>query len=356
MQFSLMGRTMLVACLALLTTVFFRPAYAGVVNPNVSVIGTMHAEMSSEQSDPDRNRPRMMFDEAEAVFDDYLNPFARGTVVISGSPEGFSLEEAFFEIVRGIPLGLGLKGGKYRVDFGRMNPQHPHAYSFIEKPAVLGAYLPGSDSYNDAGFSLSKMFAMPLDVASTLSFDVLSGSSFRDPNATSPQTRLAWNARLRNFWMVGGKSSMEVGLSAASGTIDPAIGTKRSLLGLDGKAKLYTSPRDYFVIQGEFVAPSIDDTTGGVKQTIKPSGFWASADYNNQGQWYSGLKFENYQEVTTNKPTTTRIGAYAGLLLLEESTMFRVLAENVKPAGGNSYNRFVLQALFSMGPHKPHQF
>jgi hypothetical protein len=330
-------------------------ARAGVTNPNISVIGTLHAEMSDDRADPDYNRPRLTFDEAEAQFDDYLNPYARGTVVLSAGEE-FELEEAYFEIVRGLPAGLGLKAGKYRVDFGRLNPQHPHAYPFIDKPAVLGAYLPGDEAFNETGVSVSKLFAMPRDVASTLSLDVLQGISYRYPNATSDQTRLAWNARLRNFLMVGARSSLEVGMSASAGTMDPSIGTKRSLFGLDGKAKLYASPRSFFVFQGEWIMPAIDDTSGGGKSTSKPSGGWFSADYNHQARWYGGLKAENYQEVAADKPTTTRFGAYAGLLLLEESTVFGLLAENVKPDGGESYNRFILQAIFSMGPHKPHQF
>ena len=330
-------------------------ARAGVANPNISVIGTMHALMSSDRADADYNRPRLTFNEAEAQFDDYLNPFARGTVVLSAGEE-FELEEAFFEIVRGLPAGLGLKAGKYRVDFGRMNPQHPHAYPFIDKPAVLGAYLPGEESFNETGVSVSRMVPMPGNIATTLSLDVLQGISYRDPNSTSDQNRLAWNARLRNFLMVGARSSMEVGLSASAGTMDPEMETKRSLFGLDGKAKLFASPRSFFVVQGEWIMPAVDDATGGVKTTLKPSGGWFSADYNHQARWYGGLKAENYQEVAAGKPATTRLGAYLGYLLLEESTVFQLLAEDVKPAGGDSYHRYVLQALFSMGPHKPHQF
>jgi hypothetical protein len=333
-------------------------AQAGVTNPNISVIGNMIGDVTSDPADPDRNRPRLSFEEAEVMFDDYLNPYAKGTFVLAFGADGAEVEEAFFEIVRGLPYGLGLKAGKFRQDFGRLNPQHPHAYAFIDVPTILQAYMPGEESFNDVGVTLSELIPIG-PVAATISGTVVSGSTFRSEADSSAETRLGWNARWRNFLMVGSRSSLEFGVSAASGISEPQYGMRTQLFGVDFKTKLYTAPTDYLTWQGEWISlrKDVDNGSGmGVIEKMKPTGFYTSADYTFRTRYYIGAKLEDYQQVVSGTPKESRVGLYGGFGLLEESTLFRFLAEKVNPAGGSSYNRFLLQAIFSMGPHKAHQF
>ncbi len=333
------------------------PSVAGVTNPNISVIGNTLIQMVDDPADPNHGRPQLSFEEAEVIFDDYLNPFARGTFVLAFSDEGAEVEEAFFDIVRGLPMGLGLRVGKFRQDFGRLNPLHPHAYSFIAVPAMLQAYMPGEESFNDVGISLSDLIALG-PVAATISGTVLSGATFLAEEDSSAESRLGWNLRWRNFVTLGGRNSLEFGASATSGVSEPQYGMKTSLFGLDFKSKIYTASANYFTLQGEWISLSKDSDDGsgtGTIETFKPSGFYLAADFT-QGRMYGGLKLENFQEVAAGTSTMSSMGIYGGIGLLEESTLFRFLIENVKPAGVDAFNRYMVQAVFSMGPHKAHQF
>ena len=38
---------------------------------------------------------------------------------------GIDIEEAYATLLRGLPLNLQVKAGQYRVDFGKLNTQHP---------------------------------------------------------------------------------------------------------------------------------------------------------------------------------------------------------------------------------------
>jgi len=75
------------------------------------------------------------------MLDAALNPYLTGAFVLSLGTKSIEIEEAYASVIRGLPLNLGLKAGKYRLGFGRLNPMHPHAYPFISTPRVMD---PGS--------------------------------------------------------------------------------------------------------------------------------------------------------------------------------------------------------------------
>ena len=101
------------------------------------------------------------------------------------------MEEGYFQLLRGLPGGLTVKGGKYRAGFGKMNPQHPHAVPFAERFRVLAAYLPGGESLNETGVSLSERIPIPGDFSLTATGDWLQGDSYRidrGPSGEKPRT------------------------------------------------------------------------------------------------------------------------------------------------------------------------
>src|SRR5882672_5406041 len=53
-------------------------ARAGVVNPDISVLGQPFMRWTSDASDPSPKRVTMDQGEVEMVFDSYLNPYAKG--------------------------------------------------------------------------------------------------------------------------------------------------------------------------------------------------------------------------------------------------------------------------------------
>ena len=362
-------------------------ALAGVVNPNISVVGQPFSRWTDDASDPASKRATLDVGETEFVYDDYLNPYARGLFVVSLAQEGVELEEGFFTLLRGLPGGLTVKGGKYRVVFGKLNPQHPHALPFADRFRVM-SYLPGDEAFNETGAQLSARLPVPGDWSVTASADWLQGNSFRivrDPSgaaANDPinpanlgpdgdrpgEPRPAAIGRLSAFAPIGDRSGLELGISATQGTNNVAAATRTSVYGGDVKLKYWTSPNTYLLVQAEALNLNREDAgwddvaAAYTKTTVKPSGGYLYADYNFNLRYNVGASYERFQEPTTDKTWDQAVGVFAGFALLEETTAFRIdwnLFTPGTPAGGtapDAVNSVTMRVIYSMGPHKAHQF
>ncbi len=351
-------------------------AHGGAVNPDLSVIGQPVASVTDDPSAIDRDRLRLEMGETEVVCEAYLNPYAAGCFTMSLGPEGMELEEGTFTLLRGLPLGLSLKGGKYRVGFGKLNPVHPHAYPFGKRFRVLGAYLPGEEAFNETGLSLSEQVALPGDASLTATVDYLQGDSFRreresdddpaDPLATgagddAEQARPAASGRLSVFTMLGEQSALELGLSAAHGTNNVAARARTTVLGVDAKAKLWRSADSYLLLQGELLRLDRDEASwssaaGYEREATKPAGGYIYGDYNWGRRYNAGISYERYQFPTPVRETTQALGLFVGYALMEETLVFRVVYDRGLPPEGAAINTVRLHVVFSMGPHKAHQF
>lgn len=361
-------------------------AGAGVVNPDISVLGQPFVRWTNDTSDPSPKRVTLDPGEVEMVYDSYLNPYAKGYFVTSLGKDGLSLEEGYFTLLRGLPGGLALKGGKYRVGFGKLNPMHPHAVPFAERPRVLAAYLPGEEAFNETGVSLSERVPLPGTFALTASGDWLQGDSFRiprtpdgsggDPLVADPQggdrageARPAFVGALSGFGSIGDRSGYEVALYATGGTNNVAAATRTEIYDAAGKLKLWTSANSYLLVQGEVLKLDREDagwdslTATYTKASVQPLGGYLYADYNFSPRYDAGLSYERYQQPTAERTWDQAVGAFAGLALMEETTSFRLEWNRFvpgTPAGAisspKSADTVTLRVIYSMGPHKAHQF
>jgi hypothetical protein len=355
-----------------------QPALAGPTNPNISIIGQPFARLTDDPSDVNRERLAFEPGEVELVFDDYLNPYAKAFFTLALGEEGLDLEEGYFDLVRGLPLGLALRGGQYRVGFGKENPAHPHAYPFAERFRVLAAYLPGEEAYIETGVSVSKLFALPADRSLTLAIDALTGDSFRierEPSASpddplnnpaesgdrDEETRLAVSGRASWFAELGEQSAVEVGASATHGTTNVAADARATVVGLDAKTKLWTSPEAYLLLQAEGLwldrqNVGWESGVGYTESAVDALGGYVYGDYNWARRYNAGLGWERFEDPTVGGGASSAVRAFTGLALLEESTAFRLDWERFYPATGDPFNTTTLRAIFSLGPHKAHPF
>jgi hypothetical protein len=363
-----------------------RPAVAGVVNPDISILGQPFLHWSNDAEDPSRKRATLDAGEVETVFDAYLNPYARGLFILSLGEEGLELEEGYFSLLRGLPGGLALKGGKYRVGFGKMNVMHPHAVPFAERPRVLAAYLPGDESFDETGVSLSERIPLPGTFSLTAAADWLQGDTFRierepsaavdDPLALDPENgdraseaRPGFVGHLSGFGSIGDRSGYEVTLSGAGGTNNVAAGTRTRVYDAGAKLKLWTAPNSYLVVQGELLKLDREDAAWDesastyTSSRVKPLGGYAYADYNFSPRWDAGAVFERFQEPSPDETWHSAAGGFVGLSLMEETTSFRLDWSHFMPGtpsgeteSPDAIDTVTLRVIFSMGPHKAHQF
>lgn len=358
-------------------------AWAGPVNPQISVIGQPFLRLTDEPGAPDRDRLRMDAGETELVFEDYLNPFTRGYFTFSLTEEGLELEEGTVTLTRGLPGALNLMAGKYRAGFGKLNPQHPHTYPFYGRFRVLAAYLPGQESFNETGLQISQRLPAPGEMSLVASVDWLQGDGFRrertatedpgDPLLASAdgdragESRPAVLGRLSAFFPVGERSGLEWGLSGTRGTNNVAAGTRTAVLGTDLKAKLWRGERSYLVLQIEALRldrqdAGWDPASGAYSRgTVRPWGWYLYGDYNFDLRWNVGASCERYRQDTPDAGWDGAVGLFAGFALMEETTAFRCGWERFQAAGDGpgepaAVNTFTVRLIFSMGPHKAHQF
>lgn len=372
----------LVAALLIIPAV----ALAGATNPDISLIGQPLIRWTDAAGDASRKRPVLDAGETEIVFDAALNPYARGFATLAFADGEAGVEEIYFTMLRGLPAGLTLKGGKYRAGFGKLNPVHPHAYPFAERFGVLSHYLPGEEAFNETGVQLSARIPAPGDIAITASIDALQGDTFRlprdvstaltDPLLLDPENgdlaaepRTAVLGRLSAFVPAGDRSGVELGLSATQGTNNVAAATRTTVLGGDVKAKLWTGDDRFLLLQGEVLQldreeAGWDETAGAyTKASVKPLGGYLFADYNWAKRYDAGVSYERFQQPTAEKTWDAAFGAFVGLWLMEETTAFRLEYHRFMPGTPegatetpDAVNSLRLRVIFSMGPHKAHQF
>lgn len=94
----------------------------------------------------------------EIQMDGAVDPYFTGhsNIVLQITPEGetiIELEEVY-ATTSSLPKGLQIKAGQFFTEFGRLNPQHPHSWDFVDQPLVNGRFL-GPDGLRSAGVRLS---------------------------------------------------------------------------------------------------------------------------------------------------------------------------------------------------------
>jgi hypothetical protein len=72
---------------------------------------------------------------------------------------GVELEEAYLT-TQTLPHGLQLKAGQFFTEAGRLNPQHPHSWSFVDQP-VINSRMFGGDGLRGPAARLSWLAPLP---------------------------------------------------------------------------------------------------------------------------------------------------------------------------------------------------
>jgi hypothetical protein len=335
---------------------FFSPAGAGVANPDISALGQLRAAATDDPGSPDRNRPVLGLGESELILSAPLNPYFNGAFTLAADGEGVGVEEAYATMVRGLPWGLGLKAGQYRLGFGKLNAVHPHTYPFIDPPRSWVSLMPGDgEGFNEAAFQVSALLPTPGDWASTLSADAIQGSSFHPDDERS---RIGWLGRWSNAFLLGETGALEAGVSGATGWDDVDAKARGYLLGADLKAKFALPGAAQLTLQAEgaWRRAHAVDTAAGTATAEDRDGFFALADYRHRARYNAGVLYEQWIRGQGASGVDRAARVFAGYAVLEESTLLRVALERFMPAGGPAVHTVSAQLLFSMGPHKPHQF
>ena len=352
------------------------------VNPEISVIPRFLVETNDgqklDQGKREFSQPDFQFQELELAIQSYLNPFSRADVILTiPGPDieanKLGIEELYATVFRGLPLDLNLRFGKYRVEYGKLNMVHPHAWPFITQPLSQARFL-GEDGLNDLGISASILLPTG-DVYSKLTVDVLRGNAI--PHAagiadtTGANPYYANSARLMGFFTLTDESDLELGLSALTGIHDPYNRDRFWYLNGDFKYKYRPSMYTSLVLQGEYLyntrsaaqnqafMPFLDAAGNPQTRTINSSGIYVYADYQFFKLFSIGGRYDWSEAPYSKDDRAAGVSVFAGYYPVEETLGLRLEYQHLKtdtPASSTSVNTILLQVLFSLGPHKAHPF
>ncbi len=350
------------------------------INPDISVIPRflIHSDDGQKLGEGKRefSRPDLSFQELELALQAYLNPFAKADVVLTlPGPDiensKLGIEEVYATVLRGLPLDMNLRIGKYRAEFGKLNMTHPHAWPFITAPLVEERFL--GESLNDLGISASILLPTE-EVYTKLTVDLLRGTAIGGAtgmvDTTGGKPYYANSARLSSFFTLSDYSDLEVGLSGYTGIHDPYHRNRFWYGNLDFKYKYRPTAYTSLVVQGEYLGnwrtvemPQEAGLSGAghipQEASLSSSGFYLYADYQFLKIYSIGARIDWSESPYSADDRASGFALFAGYYPVEETLGVRLQYARTTtelPGLSQNVNSIDLQILFSLGPHKAHPF
>jgi hypothetical protein len=328
------------------------------VNPDISFIGDFRlASHNDAPGEIGQNEPQFVFDELEIAAGSYLNPYARADLTIGLADEEADIEEAYATLLRGLPWNLQVRAGQYLLDFGKLNTQHAHQWSWIERPLMFQRFF-GEEGLKGQGVNLSTLIPVGSS-AFNISGSLLEGG-FLLPGEDSP-AKLAGNGRLSLFATPAQHSSIEIGISGLYAQHDPLNKRWATLGDIDFKYKWKPSIYRSLVIIAEALVNSrsvgIDTSNADLTESVTSGGAFAAFDYQFHRQFDIGAFIDYSQSPIDENDRLIGYGIFAGFALVEETYRLGLLLRQDDGTGlDKAYQTVEIQLLWSLGPHKPHQF
>ncbi|MFQ5515378.1 MAG: hypothetical protein ACE5FG_13220 [Myxococcota bacterium] len=312
----------------------------------------------------------------------------------------FEIEEAF-ATTRVLPAGLQLEFGQFFTEFGRMNPVHPHAWSWIDQPVVLSRFF-GRDGLRQVGARLGWLLPLPFfselhlgvqqaDGETMVSFlatrevfeeRAIGGRPFLDRELQRLDD-LVYLLRWVNGFDVGSEASGQLGFSGLRGPNATGPGGWTRVYGTDLVLKWHpaTSRRGwpFLVFESELLVrdyhadafagelqPGSGSTVFLPSETLHDWGLFAQLLWGPRRPWAGGLRFElsdgsgSSLGGTGADPFRDRRLRISPLLLLELSEFSRARLQynydRAEHLRGDQAHTVWLTLEFSLGAHPAHRY
>jgi hypothetical protein len=312
-----------------------------------------------------------------------VDPTFRGDVFLGFSDaEGVHIEQAFVTATS-LPYHLEMRLGRFLAPFGKQNTTHRHDLHTVDY-SLVGQRLLGVEGLKGTGVYLARS-AAPLGFFQELIVTATEGLA-EDEHAHEGEPELvleepinkdlgglAYSARLRNYWDLSDASNLEISGSVLTGKAAReaipdgeinAVPMRQTTIGADVTFRwrppqqgLYKS----FILQGEIMAQqNANDNTSTVFPG-KPEllddvmGYYVFGRYQISRRGYLGARFDSVDDIEFDGERTNAVSGY---WQFNPSEFSKIVAkfERVSPRNFEAFNRFLLQATFALGPHRPHPF
>jgi len=324
------------------------------VNPDISVIGDLIGITDGDTYDFSSSG-------VELAIQGYVNPFARANVYLHkhNDESPIHLEEAFLSIERGLPMNLGLRAGKMRPDFGKINQEHMHTYYYILSSEPVQAVI-GNEMWSTLGIESNLL--LPLPWYGNISLGIFQEGITQhhheeemeehDHEEAEPEHEeehededvgKALSGRISHFFDLNSITHLELGTSYYV----ELENTESSILGADFKFKWRHDTYRSIILQGDYFHKN-----GHGGESINAGYIWANYQFNRI--WNAGVILDYSNDI--EEETYKSFGLFAGFSPAEESSVFRFRVHQAYHGEEDPVLTFVAQILWSLGSHKPHQF
>jgi hypothetical protein len=323
--------------------------------------------------------------ESELVVTSNIDPYFRGQLVASLTPEDtVEVEEAFFQTL-GLGKGFTIKGGRFLSAIGYQNQIHQHAWDFQDAPLAYKALLGGR--LNDDGVQLR--WVAPTDLLVELGTELGQGRTFPGTAPNKNGTGL-WTAFAHLGGDIGASTAWRTGLSyvrtspqdRAIPDVD-ALGTQA----FTGRSNLWIA--DFilkwapggnatvtnFKLQGEYFRRketgdlNFNNVASG-DYASRQSGWYLQGVYQFMPQWRVGYRRDQLDHGTvsngigltsTDSPLLlTDYNPKRNTLMVDwspsEFSRIRLQLASDKSRVGMTDNQVLLQYIYSLGAHGAHTF
>src|SRR5437868_1807679 len=317
--------------------------------------------------------------ESELVISSNIDPYFRGQLVASLTPENeLDVEEAFFQTLA-LGKGFTIKGGRFLSGIGYQNPIHQHAWDFQDAPLPYKAFL-GGRLDDDA---LQLKWIAPTDLLVELGAEAGRGRSFPASDANRNGAGL-WtlyghvggDVRDSGAWRAGVSYVRASPRGRAFGDVGETFSGRSALWILDAVyewAPAGNASVTNLKLQAEYFRRTESgevalDTRRG-DYSSRQSGWYAQAVYQFMPAWRVGYRYDQLGYGTVSAGGFT--GADLPLLLTAhnptrdtvmldwsptEFSRLRLQLARDNSRAGVTDNQMLLQYILSLGAHGARTF
>ncbi len=326
--------------------------------------------------------------ESELFFASNIDPYFRGQLVASLTPDNaVEVEEAFFQTLQ-LGRGFTVKGGRFLSAIGYQNPIHQHAWDFQDASLAYKAFLGGR--LNDDGVQLK--WVAPSELLVELGSELGRGRSFpatvRTKNGAGAWTlfgHVGGDAGASTAWRAGLSHLRTSPRDRAFGDVD-ASGNPVTQ-SFTGSSRLWiadfvlkwapdgNSTITNLKLQGEYFRRSesgelnFNNAMSG-DYASRQSGWYLQGAYQFMPQWRAGYRYDRL----SHGSVSNGLGLTAAdlpLLLSDhnptrhtlmmdwsatEFSRIRLQLASDRSRAGVTDNQVLLQYIYSLGAHGAHMF
>jgi hypothetical protein len=346
------------------------------LNPDISAIGDFLVDLSPEEATLEGG-DRFQMREVELAFQGAVDPYFRFDAFVAVHGDVVELEEGYATTL-GLPAGLQVKLGKFLLPFGKVNLTHRPELHTTDYPLYVQQYF-GEEGLSSAGVWASVIGA-PLGFFQEVSIVATNGAEAHAHEEEHAEEGLVaaqqeeeeegkdllddladrlFVGHFKNSIDLTEAANLEVGGSIATGEDEESGRT--NLYGID--AILRWKPPQMAKYQSAILQAEIawrDPDEGGAGLGAFVFGQWQLSRRSYIGARWDYVELIEEVHEGEEEELEEATSVQAGQLILRyfptEFSQLRVTYERQAPDVGDALDRFLFQATFAIGPHRPHPF